>query len=59
MVIEIINTGKWFAAAAKDKKPSPQTNGMRVGLENVKKRLQRGREKLLDCMRGKLAPEGA
>lgn len=32
---------------------------MSVSIENVKKRLQRGREKLLDCLERKLAPRGA
>jgi two-component system, LytTR family, sensor kinase len=36
LLIEISNTGKWFVAS--DKKP--QASGMKVGLENVKKRLE-------------------
>jgi LytS/YehU family sensor histidine kinase len=36
LLIEISNTGKWFSATGKN----PQNNGMKVGIENVKKRLE-------------------
>jgi LytS/YehU family sensor histidine kinase len=36
LFIEISNTGKWFASKGKN----PQSKGMKVGIENVKKRLE-------------------
>jgi LytS/YehU family sensor histidine kinase len=36
LVVEITNTGKWFSSNGKN----PQNNGMRVGIENVRKRLE-------------------